>query len=81
VWSKGFILDEMEEEIEALCYDSDALEAMADRLVPDTVPHKVFCSIPKIQILKSSQTCSKFKMNFKFHFKMFVCELISTNKI
>jgi hypothetical protein len=39
------------------------------------------CSIPKIQILKLSQTCSKFKMNFKFHFKMFVCELISTNKV
>jgi hypothetical protein len=29
------------------------------------------CSIPKIQILKFSQTPSKFKMNFKFHFKMF----------
>jgi hypothetical protein len=40
-----------------------------------------FCSIPKIQILKFSQTHSKFKMNFKFRFKMFVCELISTNKI
>jgi hypothetical protein len=40
-----------------------------------------FCSIPKSQILKFSQTRSKFKMNFKFHFKMFVCELISTNKI
>jgi hypothetical protein len=39
------------------------------------------CSIPKIQILKFSQTRSKFKMNFKFHFKMFVCELLSTNKI
>jgi hypothetical protein len=39
------------------------------------------CSIPKIQILKFSQTHPKFKMNFKFHFKMFVCELISTNKI
>jgi hypothetical protein len=39
------------------------------------------CSIPKIQILKFSQTPSKFKMNFKFHFKMFVCELISANKI
>jgi hypothetical protein len=39
------------------------------------------CSIPKIQILKFSQTPSKFKMNFKFHFKMFVCEMISTNKI
>jgi hypothetical protein len=39
------------------------------------------CSIPKIQILKFSQTRSKFKMNFKFHFKMLVCELISTNKI
>jgi hypothetical protein len=41
----------------------------------------VHCSIPKIQILEFSQTRSKFKMNFKFHFKMFVCELISTNKI
>jgi hypothetical protein len=39
------------------------------------------CSIPKIQILEFSQTRSKFKMNFKFHFKMFVCELISANKI
>jgi hypothetical protein len=39
------------------------------------------CSIPKIQILKFSQTRSKFKMNFKFHFKMFVCELISANKL
>jgi retron-type reverse transcriptase len=39
------------------------------------------CSIPKIQILKFSQTRSKFKMIFKFHFKMFVCELISSNKI
>jgi hypothetical protein len=39
------------------------------------------CSIPKIQILKFSQTRSKFKMNFKFHFKMFICELISTNKL
>jgi hypothetical protein len=39
------------------------------------------CSIPKIQILKFFQTRSKFKMNFKFRFKMFVCELISTNKI
>jgi hypothetical protein len=39
------------------------------------------CSIPKIQILKFSQTPSKFKMNFKFHFKMFVCELISANKV
>jgi hypothetical protein len=36
-----------------------------------------YCSIPKIQILEFSQTRSKFKMNFKFHFKMFVCELIS----
>jgi hypothetical protein len=40
-----------------------------------------WCSIPKIQILKFSQTRPKFKMNFKFHFKMFVCELISTNKL
>jgi hypothetical protein len=34
------------------------------------------CSIPKIQILKFSQSRSKFKRNFKFRFKMFVCELI-----
>jgi hypothetical protein len=39
------------------------------------------CSIPKIQILNFSQTRSKFKMNFKFCFKMFVCKLISTSKI
>jgi hypothetical protein len=39
------------------------------------------CSIPKIQILKYSQTRSKFKMNFKFCFKMFICNLISTSKI
>jgi hypothetical protein len=39
------------------------------------------CSIPKIQILKFPQTRSKFKMNFKFRFKMSVCKLISTNKI
>jgi hypothetical protein len=44
-------------------------------------PRVTSCSIPKIQILKNSQTRSKFKMNFKFHFKMFVCELISANKI
>jgi hypothetical protein len=46
----------------------------------DSTRSMVCCSIPKIQILKFSQTCSKFKMNFKFRFKMFVCELISTNK-
>jgi hypothetical protein len=45
------------------------------------IQQEVICSIPKIQILKISQTCSKFKMNFKFRFKMFVCKLISTNKI
>jgi hypothetical protein len=48
--------------------------------VPDPVPTPD-CSIPKIQILKFSQTRPKFKMNFKFHFKMFFCELISTNKL
>ncbi|KAF8679085.1 hypothetical protein HU200_045843 [Digitaria exilis] len=41
-WSKGFSLDERKDEIEALCYDSDALEAMLDRLVPGTVESKVF---------------------------------------
>jgi hypothetical protein len=42
----------------------------------------LYCySTPKIQILKFSQTRSKFKMDFKFRFKMFVCLLITTNKI
>ncbi|CAN6200058.1 unnamed protein product [Urochloa humidicola] len=41
-WSKGFSLDERNDEIEALCYDSDALEAMVDRLVPGTVESEVF---------------------------------------
>ncbi|KAJ1292211.1 hypothetical protein BS78_02G374300 [Paspalum vaginatum] len=41
-WREGFSLEEREEEIEALCYDSDALEAMADRLVPDAVEREVF---------------------------------------
>ncbi|KAK3127887.1 hypothetical protein QOZ80_7AG0579730 [Eleusine coracana subsp. coracana] len=40
-WSKEFSLDERKEEIEALCYESDALEAMVDRLVPDTVESEV----------------------------------------
>jgi hypothetical protein len=44
-------------------------------------PHVPLCSTLKIQILNFSQTRSKFKTNFNFHFKMFVCELISTNKI
>ena len=39
------------------------------------------CSTPKIQTQKISQTRSKFRMNFKFCFKMFSCELISTKKI
>jgi hypothetical protein len=39
-----------------------------------TIRDATWCSIPKIQILKFSQTRSKFKMNFKFHFKMFVCK-------
>jgi hypothetical protein len=39
------------------------------------------CSTQKIQILKFSQARSKFKMNLKFRFKMFACELIPTNKI
>ncbi|CAL5084391.1 unnamed protein product [Urochloa decumbens] len=41
-WSKGFSLDERNDEIEALCYDNDALEAMVDRLVPGTVESEVF---------------------------------------
>ncbi|CAL5085125.1 unnamed protein product [Urochloa decumbens] len=41
-WSKGFSLDGRNDEIEALCYDNDALEAMVDRLVPGTVESEVF---------------------------------------
>ncbi|CAN6176445.1 unnamed protein product [Urochloa humidicola] len=41
-WSKGFSLDERNDEIEALCYDNDALEAMVDRLVPGAVESDVF---------------------------------------
>ncbi|XP_062190509.1 uncharacterized protein LOC133893496 [Phragmites australis] len=41
-WSKGFSVEERKGDIEALCYESDALEAMADRLVPDTVESEVF---------------------------------------
>jgi hypothetical protein len=52
-----------------------------DQPSSSTMVHPPTCSIPKIQILKFSQTRSKFKMNFKFHFKMFVCELLSTNKV
>jgi hypothetical protein len=37
------------------------------------------CSIPKIQILKFSQTRSKFKINFKFHFQN-VCLQVDINK-
>lgn len=39
-WSERFSLDEREEEIEAVCYDNDVLEAMADRLVSNAVPHE-----------------------------------------
>ncbi|KAL6841865.1 hypothetical protein ACP4OV_028377 [Aristida adscensionis] len=41
-WRAGFSLGERQEEIEALCYESDALEAMVDRLVPGTVESEVF---------------------------------------
>jgi hypothetical protein len=37
------------------------------------------CSTTKIQIQKISQTCSKFKMNFKFRFKN-VCLQVDLNK-
>jgi hypothetical protein len=37
------------------------------------------CSIPKIQILKFSQTCSKFKMNFKISFQN-VCLRVDISK-
>lgn len=35
-------MEEKQEEIEALCYESDALEALVDRLVPDSVDSEVF---------------------------------------
>jgi hypothetical protein len=58
------------------------IDAMKGRYFRDiSIMRAGGCSIPKIQILKFSQTRSKFKMNFKFHFKMFVCKLISANKI
>lgn len=38
----GFSVEEKQEEIEALCYESDALEALVDRLVPDSVDSEVF---------------------------------------
>jgi hypothetical protein len=60
---------------------AEVLTVQGDRAAALTAVEKLHCSIPKIQFLKFSQTCSKFKMNFKFHFKMFVCELISTNKL
>ncbi|CAM0907092.1 unnamed protein product [Alopecurus aequalis] len=37
-----FSLEERQEEIEALCYESDAMEGMLDRLVPDAVESEVF---------------------------------------
>ncbi|XP_071677192.1 uncharacterized protein [Lolium perenne] len=38
----GFSVDERQEEIEALCYESDAVEGMLDRLVPDAVDAEMF---------------------------------------
>ncbi|KAM0830707.1 hypothetical protein ACQ4PT_066035 [Festuca glaucescens] len=38
----GFSVEERQEEIEALCYESDAVEGMLDRLVPDAVEGEVF---------------------------------------
>nr|XP_051221362.1 uncharacterized protein LOC127339565 [Lolium perenne] len=38
----GFSVDERQEEIEALCYESDAVEGMLDRLVPDAVDAELF---------------------------------------
>jgi hypothetical protein len=40
--SAGFSVEERQEEIEALCYESDAMEGMVDRLVPDAVEGEVF---------------------------------------
>ncbi|XP_047085878.1 BSD domain-containing protein 1-like [Lolium rigidum] len=38
----GFSVDEQQEKIEALCYESDAVEGMLDRLVPDAVDAELF---------------------------------------
>ncbi|KAM0863840.1 hypothetical protein ACQ4PT_044330 [Festuca glaucescens] len=38
----GFCVDERQEEIEALCYESDVVEGMLDRLVPDAVDAELF---------------------------------------
>jgi hypothetical protein len=65
--------------IDSLWPDNRRGAASCMATVAPSPPPPVY--IPKIQILKISQTRSKFKMNFKFHFKMFVCELISANKI
>jgi hypothetical protein len=41
-WRVGFSVEERQEEIEALCYESDAVEGMLERLVPDAVESEVF---------------------------------------
>ncbi|XP_052162508.1 LOW QUALITY PROTEIN: uncharacterized protein LOC127779685 [Oryza glaberrima] len=41
-WRVGFSVDERSGEIEALCYESDALEGMVEKLVPGTVESEVF---------------------------------------
>uniref|UniRef100_A0ACD5UIY3 Uncharacterized protein n=1 Tax=Avena sativa TaxID=4498 RepID=A0ACD5UIY3_AVESA len=41
-WRAGFSVEERQDEIEALCYESDAMEGMVDRLVPDAVESEVF---------------------------------------
>ncbi|KAL5198189.1 hypothetical protein ABZP36_001701 [Zizania latifolia] len=41
-WRAGFSVEERNGEIEALCYESDVLEGMLDRLVPGTVDSEVF---------------------------------------
>ncbi|XP_015694752.2 BSD domain-containing protein 1 [Oryza brachyantha] len=41
-WRAGFSVDERNGEIEALCYESDVLEGMVDRLVPSSVENEVF---------------------------------------
>uniref|UniRef100_A0A0E0LP40 BSD domain-containing protein n=2 Tax=Oryza punctata TaxID=4537 RepID=A0A0E0LP40_ORYPU len=41
-WRLGFSVDERSGEIEALCYESDVLEGMVEKLVPGTVESEVF---------------------------------------
>jgi hypothetical protein len=79
--NKAPLVEKGYSQVEGLDFDETYAPVARLESICILLAYATYCSTPKIQILKCSQTCSKFKMNFKFHFKMFVCELISTNKI